>query len=137
MGYKEGPASTARKWPLVISEILVVFLVGIKVIFTHEGYYFSNRAIDKGILHISIGKVVAFMSEDYFDSYKENDKNFADDATASDESGCRKDTSGHFRAVEAGPSLYPIGFSFFRARLARSSTRLRAMMSGLIGLGKS
>ncbi|KAJ5498897.1 DNA helicase PIF1 ATP-dependent [Penicillium expansum] len=39
------------------------------------------KNMEDSLVNGSIGKVVAFMSEDYFDSYKENDKNFADDAT--------------------------------------------------------
>ncbi|KAJ6184257.1 hypothetical protein N7519_005558 [Penicillium mononematosum] len=67
------------------------------------------KNMEDSLVNGSIGKVVAFMSEDYFDSYKENDKNFADDATASDDE----------RANRARKKLKPMGYKEGPASMAR------------------
>ncbi|KAJ5695879.1 hypothetical protein N7536_006291 [Penicillium majusculum] len=67
------------------------------------------KNMEDSLVNGSIGKVVAFMSEDYFDSYKENDKNFADDATASDDE----------RAHRARKKLKPMGYKEGPASMAR------------------
>ncbi|KAJ5812728.1 DNA helicase PIF1 ATP-dependent [Penicillium robsamsonii] len=67
------------------------------------------KNMEDSLVNGSIGKVVAFMSEDYFDSYKENDKNFADDATASDDE----------RAHRARKRLKPMGYKEGPASMAR------------------
>ncbi|KAJ5356568.1 hypothetical protein N7517_011177 [Penicillium concentricum] len=67
------------------------------------------KNMEDSLVNGSIGKVVAFMSEDYFDSYKENDKNFTDDATASDDE----------RAHRARKKLKPMGFKEGPASMAR------------------
>jgi ATP-dependent DNA helicase PIF1 len=43
------------------------------------------KNMEDTLVNGSIGKVVAFMSEDYFDSYKETDKDFGQPATGSDD----------------------------------------------------
>jgi ATP-dependent DNA helicase PIF1 len=43
------------------------------------------KNMEDQLVNGSIGKVVAFMSEDYFDSYKENDKDFGAPTTGSDD----------------------------------------------------
>lgn len=67
------------------------------------------KNMEDSLVNGSIGKVVAFMSEDYFDSYKENDKNFTDDATASDDE----------RAHRARKKLKPMGYKEGPASMAR------------------
>ncbi|KAJ5312588.1 hypothetical protein PENANT_c007G10586 [Penicillium antarcticum] len=57
------------------------------------------KNMEESLVNGSIGRVVAFMSEEYFDSYRENDKEFAEDATASDEE----------RAMRAKKKLKPMG----------------------------
>jgi ATP-dependent DNA helicase PIF1 len=58
------------------------------------------KNMEESLVNGSIGRVVAFMSEEYFDSYRENDKDFAEDATASDEE----------RAMRAKKKLKPMGY---------------------------
>ncbi|KAJ5782713.1 hypothetical protein N7457_004487 [Penicillium paradoxum] len=67
------------------------------------------KNMEDSLVNGSIGKVVAFMSEDYFDSYKEIDKSFADDATVSDDE----------RASRARKRLKPMGFKDGQASMAR------------------
>ncbi|KAJ5120341.1 uncharacterized protein N7515_009729 [Penicillium bovifimosum] len=43
------------------------------------------KNMEDSLVNGSIGKVVAFMSEDYFDAYSKNDKGSADDAMGSDD----------------------------------------------------
>ncbi|KAJ5561136.1 hypothetical protein N7535_009333 [Penicillium sp. DV-2018c] len=67
------------------------------------------KNMEDSLVNGSIGKVVAFMSEDYFDSYKENDKGFAEDATASDDE----------RANRARKKLKPMAHKEGSASMAR------------------
>lgn len=67
------------------------------------------KNMEDSLVNGSIGKVVAFMSEDYFDSYKENDKNFAEDASPSDDE----------RAHLARKKLKPMGYKEGPASMAR------------------
>ncbi|OQE07222.1 hypothetical protein PENVUL_c014G03312 [Penicillium vulpinum] len=67
------------------------------------------KNMENSLVNGSIGKVVAFMSEDYFDSYKENDTNFTNDATASDDE----------QAHRARKKLKPMGYKEAPASMAR------------------
>lgn len=67
------------------------------------------KNMEDSLVNGSIGKVVAFMSEDYFDSYRENDKDFAADATGSDDE----------RAMRARKKLKPMGLKEGTASMAR------------------
>jgi ATP-dependent DNA helicase PIF1 len=67
------------------------------------------KNMEDTLVNGSIGKVVAFMSEDYFDSYKENDKDFGVEATGSDDE----------RASRARKKLKPMGFKDGTASMAR------------------
>ncbi|KAJ6081332.1 hypothetical protein N7499_006206 [Penicillium canescens] len=58
------------------------------------------KNMEESLVNGSIGRVVAFMSEEYFDSYRENDKDFAEDASVSDEE----------RAMRAKKKLKPMGY---------------------------
>lgn len=68
------------------------------------------KNMEDSLVNGSIGKVVAFMSEDYFDLYRANDKDPADpDGMGSDDE----------RAMHARKKLKPMGFQEPSASMAR------------------
>ncbi|KAF9253261.1 hypothetical protein DTO013E5_351 [Penicillium roqueforti] len=68
------------------------------------------KNMEDSLVNGSIGKVVAFMSEDYFEVFRENDKNFTGDATTG---------SDEERAHQARKKLKPMGNQEGAASMAR------------------
>ncbi|KAJ5101938.1 hypothetical protein NUU61_004160 [Penicillium alfredii] len=67
------------------------------------------KNMEETLVNGSIGRVVAFMSEEYFDYYRENEKDFEDDGNASDEE----------RAMRARKKLKPMAYKEGGATAAR------------------